>query len=292
MRNLLAHFFIPRPSNSHRSFALHFKSVFGYIFLLACFQLLLGYGNSVRGVVLSYASNISVPDLLKYTNQKRVENHVGTLVLNDKLSSAALRKSENMFAEQYWAHTSPKGEDPWGFITSSGYNYLYAGENLARDFADSAGVVNAWMNSPSHRENLVNNRYRDVGFAVVNGKYGNYETTLVVQMFGALAAGAPTVSAPSWPQGLPAIPGPVSAQVLPVTTSLPGQTGAVELNAFSITRNLSLLAAIFLGIMLVTDAVIVRRRQIIRIAGHNSAHLVFIASLAIAMFVIARGMIL
>ena len=65
-----------------------------------------------------------------------------------------------MIAKNYWAHNAPDGASPWSFFKNVGYRYLYAGENLARDFGDSASVVNAWMNSPTHRDNLLSGRYR------------------------------------------------------------------------------------------------------------------------------------
>jgi len=85
------------------------------------------------------------------------------------------------------------------FIKSSGYTYALAGENLAKNFTDSGGVVNAWMASPTHRDNILKSGYRDVGFAIVNGVLNGEETTLVVQMFGSATvaqAPPPQVTAP------------------------------------------------------------------------------------------------
>lgn len=190
------HFFTPRHTNNHRAAALSFSAISVYVAFLLVFQIALTLVSKYNPEILGYATNISIPDLLKDTNLKRMEAGDTPLVLNDKLTDAARQKAADMFANQYWAHNSPAGRDPWSFITASGYSYLYAGENLARDFADSNGVVTAWMNSPTHRENLLNPKYKEVGFAVVNGKYGSYETTLVVQMFGTRTAGTPTVDAP------------------------------------------------------------------------------------------------
>src|SRR3989338_7182361 len=106
------------------------------------------------------------------------------LELNPELSLAAEKKAEDMFARNYWAHNGPNGSTPWDFIKGAGYTYIYAGENLAKDFQNSNDVVQAWMKSPSHRENILRKEYQDIGFAVVNGVLNGEETTLVIQMFG------------------------------------------------------------------------------------------------------------
>ncbi len=134
--------------------------------------------------VLGYASNINTSDLMKYTNQRRSDAGLPALRLNGALSLAASKKAEHMFAKGYWAHIAPDGTEPWDFIIGSGYDYIYAGENLAKNFSNSKDVVQAWYNSSSHRQNLLNKNYTEVGFASVNGVLNGYETTLVVQMFG------------------------------------------------------------------------------------------------------------
>jgi hypothetical protein len=121
---------------------------------------------------------------LKYTNQKRKENGVPPLKLNAELSAAAEKKAQDMFKDGYWAHVAPDGTEPWDFILDEGYDYIYAGENLAKNFSNSKEVVEAWFKSPSHKSNLIGANYDEVGFAVVNGVMDGYETTLVVQMFG------------------------------------------------------------------------------------------------------------
>ena len=134
--------------------------------------------------VLGYASNINSDELLKYTNQRRVDFGLEPLSMNSALSKAAQKKAEDMFKYGYWAHVSPTGTEPWSFILAQDYDYVFAGENLARNFSRSKDVVDAWFASPSHRENLLNRNYRDMGFAITNGVLDGYETTVVVQMFG------------------------------------------------------------------------------------------------------------
>jgi hypothetical protein len=100
------------------------------------------------------------------------------------LSAAALAKANNMFEMQYWDHFGPNGETPWQFISAAGYTYYYAGENLAKGFTTSEGVHQAWMASPSHRENILSPNYKDIGVAILSGTLNGKNVTLVVQMFG------------------------------------------------------------------------------------------------------------
>ena len=94
-----------------------------------------------------------------------------------------------MFTDQYWAHTAPDGTEPWTFMHQMGYQYVVAGENLARDFGQTDEMVSAWLASPTHRANIMNPKYQEIGIAVIDGVLEGYETTLVVQMFGTPPSG-------------------------------------------------------------------------------------------------------
>lgn len=317
----LLHLLTPRQSNNHRARALHLSSISFYITVLLVFQIALTAVSGLRPGVLGFASNITVNDLLNDTNNKRAGAGAGMLSLNDDLTRAAQAKAADMFANQYWAHNSPSGRDPWSFIVAAGYNYLFAGENLARDFGDSQAVVDAWMNSPSHRDNLLNSRYQDVGFAVVNGKFGSDETTLVVQMFGAKPNQTPSVEAPKEkviptpapiaPPTPPAPPTPVPeitptvasspAQVPPENPTLTPPTTGIILNTevnkpvtsvLGATRGVSTLLIIFLMGILVVDGLLVYKRRTVRLSGHNLAHLLILIAVLVALNLIGRGVIL
>jgi hypothetical protein len=97
-----------------------------------------------------------------------------------------------MMLKNYWAHISPDGTTPWHFINDSGYAYSAAGENLAKDFNISSGVIAGWMGSPLNRDNVLNPTYQDVGYAVIDGSLVGSETTLVVAMYGSPAQLAAT----------------------------------------------------------------------------------------------------
>lgn len=205
MRDFLVHFFLPHHTNNHRARALHHDVMFLYVFAFLAFQVLLKFVAVKAPDILGFATNIYVDQLLSMTNAKRQAAGLTPLTLNSQLSQAAALKAQDMFANNYWAHNSPAGKTPWDFIRMVGYSYSMAGENLAKNFSDSNGVVEAWMASPSHKDNIMKSSYRDIGFAIVNGTLNGEETTLVVQMFGSSGA-APVVRpvAAARPENIPA----------------------------------------------------------------------------------------
>jgi uncharacterized protein YkwD len=123
-------------------------------------------------------------NIIIVTNKARAENVLGPLTESESLNNAAKLKLTDMFANNYWEHTSPSGVQPWDFMKQSGYTYQYAGENLARGYHDSGAIVDAWMNSKAHKDNLLNTKYTEIGVAVGSGKIEGKPVTLVVQMFG------------------------------------------------------------------------------------------------------------
>lgn len=118
------------------------------------------------------------------TNEERDDNAKAPLVRNSVLDQAAQMKAEHMAKEGYFSHYSPDGVSPWYWFNEAGYVYAHAGENLAVHFTDSAEVVEAWMKSPTHRQNIVNGVYTEIGVGTAKGKYEGYNTVFVVQLFG------------------------------------------------------------------------------------------------------------
>lgn len=226
----VAHLFHPRRSNNFRSRLLHPE----YLLLLA-FIALASFGSVSRlqmadialGSVLGYASDISVDQVVAQTNQQRATAGLGAVTYNATLSNAAAGKARDMFSNQYWAHTSPTGKEPWDFMAGANYRYTIAGENLARDFMDTSSMVQAWMASPTHRANIMNARYKDIGVAVVNGQLNGVETTLVVQMFGDPISSAPKAAAV--PQVAPATTS-VELATIEVAADIPAQAEPTQEN--------------------------------------------------------------
>jgi len=126
--------------------------------------------------------------IVENTNVEREELSLPFLIRNSILDRAALLKAEDMAKNSYFAHFSPEGISPWHWFEVAGYQYLQAGENLAIFFTDSEAVVEAWMNSPTHRSNIVNVNYQEIGVGTAKGVYQGHETVFVVQLFGSRAS--------------------------------------------------------------------------------------------------------
>ncbi len=133
---------------------------------------------------IASASDISVQAVIDLVNTERTKKGANELVINEKLSRAAMEKADNMIENNYFSHTAPDGKTPWHWIEKTGYDYSYAGENLAMDFNQAEKMHEAWMESPTHRANILNKKYKEIGVAVKTGIVDNHSTALVVQMFG------------------------------------------------------------------------------------------------------------
>ena len=156
------------------------------IVCMVVFALFALHMGTIRNV-LGTEAQVTNAGLLEQTNSEREKVGAPPLQMNKRLSDAAYLKAKDMLAQQYWSHNSPTGVQPWRWLADAGYNYSYAGENLARNFETSDAVVRAWMASPSHRENVLKTQYTDVGFATVDGTMNGHPISLVVAMYGAPA---------------------------------------------------------------------------------------------------------
>ena len=293
------HLFLPHHSNNCRAKILHPSALAVLVGFFLFYQFVLNFYLLVSPSVLGFASNITPEKVLEITNQKRAEQGLSPLTINGQLNEAAQRKAGDMFAFNYWSHVSPSGRSPWSFFQEVGYKYLYAGENLARDFMDSQAVVEAWMNSATHRDNVLNKNYQEIGLAVVNGTLNGVETTLVVQMFGTPLASTPVAPIVSITPVQPAVSevaektseaAPLSrialAQAQEETKSPP------LLSPFMLTKTVAIfLLGLILGALLL-DIILVYQKRIIRLSGRNIAHLIFIGGLLLAVILTTPGAIL
>lgn len=156
--------------------------------------------NSFSGVLIEsfgvHATNMTADRIIQLTNEERAKLGLNSLKANANLTSAAHAKANDMFQKQYWDHFGPNGESPWDFIRGAGYEYVYAGENLGKGFTTSEGVHQAWMASPTHKENIVSPNYEDIGIAIVSGELHGENLILVVQMFGSRSRPEPVETAP------------------------------------------------------------------------------------------------
>jgi len=189
------HAFIPHKGNQYRPHLIRWKGLTAVLALALLVQTSYSLVTTGKLQVLGYASNITVTDLVKDTNVEREKAGLGDLTLNSALDRAAYAKAQDMFANNYWAHTSPSGVTPWNWLANEHYAYNSAGENLAKNYPTAQATLDAWMASPTHRANILKGAYKDVGFAVVDGTLAGKQTTLVVAYYGeplqGVASGAP-----------------------------------------------------------------------------------------------------
>lgn len=157
------------------------------------------------------------------TNAARADEQLSPLTRSAILDRAAAMKAEDMANKGYFAHWSPDGVSPWYWFSEAGYRYVHAGENLAVHFTDSNAVVEAWLNSPSHRANILNANYTEIGIGTATGSYEGYDTVFVVQLFGAPAA-APVANTPA------EIDQPIASEVTESGTPTVAGTEAPEEN--------------------------------------------------------------
>jgi len=176
-------YFIPAEENNFRPKFLGGEMLFWFILFLLVLKL------SIIPFLFYFPKNylfgdIIKTELIKELNEERERLGINPLRDNMTLDKAAFLKAEDMIKKGYFDHESPDGISPWHWLKEAGYNYKLAGENLAIGFLDSDEVNKAWLASPSHRANLLNPRYRDVGISILKGDFKGNETTIVVQFFG------------------------------------------------------------------------------------------------------------
>jgi hypothetical protein len=116
-------------------------------------------------------------------NQERVKKGINPLEFESRLESAAKAKSDDMANLSYFNHYSPSGKRGISFIPDKGYSYLVAAENLAIFFDNVDSLVNEWMQSPTHRQNILNPEYTQTGIAVSLGNFEGNSANFIAQMF-------------------------------------------------------------------------------------------------------------
>ncbi len=307
----LRHLFIPHKSNNQKAKILHASSLTLISIGLIAFQLVLGLTGKSFPRVLGYAANISPEEVVRLTNVEREKNGLSLLSLNSTLSQAAIAKGNDMLAKGYWAHFAPDGTTPWSFFLSFGYKYKYAGENLARDFSDAGSAVSAWMNSPTHRENILNSNYEEIGIGVVEGILSGADTTIIVQFFGtpltntsenipeAKAQETTTLVKSEATTSSKSVSSPTPTQT-PIPTPTPPVEKTVEatgssitfVSPFSSTKGISLFVTGVLLMILSIDLIIVKRNRIIRTGGKTLAHIAFLGMILAVILILKAGQII
>lgn len=175
--------FIPCRSNNFRPKFLDSNFLIYYLAVLIVIKFVV-LPTSFCFYKSSYFATLTREFLVTLTNEERKSLGLGELQENSTLDQAAAAKAQDMLDLDYFSHNSPEGKTPWYWMKLSGYNYQKAGENLAIGFVDGEEVIQAWNESPSHRANIVNSGYREIGIGIAKGDFQGQEVTVVVQMFG------------------------------------------------------------------------------------------------------------
>jgi uncharacterized protein YkwD len=319
----LNHLLLPGYSNNQKAKILHSESIFILILFLIFGQLFINYFPEIGIRVLGYASQISPDEVIRLTNEKRTSAGVSALTYNAQLATAAKAKGEDMLAKDYWAHVAPDGTQPWKFFNDVGYKYKYAGENLAKDFSSPQAAIDAWMASPSHKENLLSSKYSEIGIAVVEGDMNGVDTTIIVQLFGtrytgSIASVTSNVSAKSdqpikenvslKPTSMPS-PTPTAVPTI-IETSNNTETNLekialtnekttskptpiqVLVSPFTTKKGFSALTTSVLLITFGIDSIYLAKRKITRVGGRTLAHIAFLGMILAIVVIIQAGDIL
>lgn len=129
-------------------------------------------------------NEITKESVINLVNLERSKQGISQLKENEILNKVAQSKLNNMIEEDYFAHASPKGVDSWEWFAQESYRFEYAGENLAMNFSNSKDQHESWMESPTHRKNILDERFTDVGVAVKEKYIDGEKFFVTVQVFG------------------------------------------------------------------------------------------------------------
>jgi hypothetical protein len=176
--------FIPHEGNNHTPHVLQHRVLLGYSVALILLKAVVITASLVLPSYSVLSGAITQTNIVSLTNEARISQGLGDLKINTRLSSAAQAKAEDMLAKQYFAHTSPSGTTPWAWIRQAGYAYSISGENLAVHYTTAEGTFAGWLASPSHRANIVNPKFTEIGVGIAEGVFEGHPSIVVVQMFG------------------------------------------------------------------------------------------------------------
>lgn len=133
----------------------------------------------------AHADTVTAADVIGQINAQRVSHGLPRLTENPVLDAAATYKANDEAMNGYFAHISPTGQSAYDIMKMDGYDYAYAGENLSVGYPNGTySIVQAWMQSPEHRGNILDENFTETGVGVAEGTYKGVQTHFVVQFFG------------------------------------------------------------------------------------------------------------
>ena len=207
-------YFIPSKENNHTPHLLSRNAFIIYIiFAIVLNSIFTGFGIQKVGAQMKTQSIVNAH------NRFRTSNRLEPLTLDARLSQAAKGKAELMIDTDCWSHFckgSPGGiEAPWGFFDEAGFKYIYAGENLGEGFTTVDGIITAWINSQTHRDNMLNPNYTHIGVAILEGPFqGKADNTIVVIHFGTPSDGTTAYQDPGPEETFINIEKPVDSDIV------------------------------------------------------------------------------
>lgn len=270
---------MPHQDTHKKAHLISWEALVSYILLFIILQVGLNILGLAKPGILGTTSQITASQVIELTNKEREKLGLPLLSQNQELAEAAQKKALNMFSENYWAHFAPSGKTPWDFIADSGYRFSFAGENLAKNFQGSDDVVAAWMNSPTHKENLLNPKYKDIGIAVEDGVLNGQRTALVVQMFGTTSGLA--LNQPARLKSSPSVNvSGIKSVTLPVV------------DPFIVSKSAALGILGLVMVLLLVDLAVLKKRGVFRISSHHLAHMAILSVAIAGVFSSGRGSIL
>lgn len=146
---------------------------------------LVGLEIKVDAAVLPDSTpTISAAEIIYLTNTARAEAGLTPLATSTLLMTSAQMKANDMLSNQYFSHFGINGSGLSQLISKVGYQYMHAGENLALGQNNSTLVVLSWLNSPTHKANILNPKFTEIGIGLAYGNYQGYGQWFIVQHLG------------------------------------------------------------------------------------------------------------
>lgn len=273
--------FLPHKDTHKKAHLISWEGLVIYVLIFILLQVGFSIISYSKPGVLGISGNIEQKRLIELTNIERQKLGLSPVSENSALDQAAAAKARNMLSENYWAHFAPSGKTPWDFILGSGYKFTFAGENLAKNFYKSDDVVVAWMASPTHKDNLLNPKYKDIGIAVADGVLNGQKTTLVVQMFGTTDA---TIAKPQVEVA--------GKQITVSKQDFAGKSVKPLFDPYQVYKVAGFSVIILIAALLALDIWVLKRRGILRISSHHIAHMGLLSLAAGSLFMASPGAIL
>lgn len=175
----MRHFFLPTHQNANIPYSLSRRALISYSAALLVIKVISLLYLAFAPSYYATATDITAATIIDLTNTERVSAGLDTLAPNGTLTQAAVLRANYLLDTGSFSH-----EGCWTFFQQAGYDYWFAGENLAKDFSQAEAIVTAWMSSASHRANILKEQYTEIGVAVVPGLFNGEPTVMVVQLFG------------------------------------------------------------------------------------------------------------